>query len=254
MINARKKLILKVGPDKIGNYTSEIPDTIYEIKNTYFAVAYEPEDNVVTNNCVFVACRDTLVGAIKQNYLTKDMNYSATRLIMFKCLPDDILHRRVLMAKTLLNNIEKKNKWIRSKMYKINKITGHPNIKKVVAGAHGQAEYIVGSKCWIRNVYFFYAYVQILRAFIEHGDSLKGVTTLDKFAKAVGRGGKIRITHNYGIDRWQELFQKRLSVFKGVSTKDMYSIGSIDGIETLCVGRAKIEKVRVRAAEAIGVV
>jgi len=256
MINARKTLTLKIGPRRIGYFTSELPKPIYSSESTYFALAYESENNVVANNCVFTNCRDVLTDAIRRNYLRKKMDYSSTNLIMFTCLDKDKLHRRMLMAKTLLNNIEKKNRWKRSKMYRINKIIGDSNTKILVSDHNAQAEYVVGSGCWVKNVYFFYAYVQILRAFIENGDLLKGVTTIDKFAETVGREGKVNMSHNYGINLWQELFRKRLSIFRGISTETMYRKNNIslpDGIENLCLGTAAIKRVKTRVAKELGV-
>lgn len=249
MINTKNGLTLKMGPKKIRAHTNEIPHPTYKINSTYFAIAYELEDNVVTNNCIFTKCRDVLTNAIKENYLRKKMDYSATKVLLFKYDSDDILHRRALMAKKLLNSIEKKNKWVRSKVYRITKVVNHPDIE---LNSCAQFEYIVGSRCWIRNIYFFYAYIQILRAFIQKGDALKGVDTLDKFAATVGHHGEEQISHNVGIERWEKLFQKRLSIFKGVSVDSMYRVHDCDGIERLCSGNSSIPEVRKRFAKVIG--
>jgi len=246
MINARKKLILNLGNRHIGSYANEINTDIYNIDTTFFAFAYEEGDNTVTNNCVFVSCRDTLVAANKKGYLRNEMDYSSTNLIIYRRLKNEDLHERMLMAKTLLNTIEKANKWKRSKVYKIDEIKIHPTMTDIRTKG-GQAEYIVGSKCWIQNMYFLYAYVQILRAFSDLGNKLEGITTLKQFAKKVT--GDIPIKNNYGIGKWQAIFQKRLKLFKGVTPKKMYSLMANDGIQTLCSDCTAIDIVNKRFKE-----
>jgi len=255
-----KKVDLMIGPHIIGprDYNNEVT-ALYDAAETKFALAEENHDGDVKNVCAFLGCRDLLANCVSDLYGRPNKVPSATRLLFYKqrC-PKIPLIKRAERAAHLLRSIERDNKWKRTRVFTIYEVLENEDTEAQGCFTADTTVYIRGSKMWIKNVYFFYMYIHIIRAFIsDNAGHLAGVNTFDDFKKAVvikrdGDGTPVTglITHIRGIDYWPLVFQRRRELFNGQTIKKLYvHEHGTDGIYQLTSGASCIAKVRRRFNE-----
>jgi hypothetical protein len=240
-------------------YNSEV-SSMYRTIETKFAIAEEVSTGVVKNVSVFLGCRDLLTVCVKELYARSGKVPDATMLFFYKEKNSGhTLLNRVSRAVKLLNTIERENKWKRTKAYTIGKVLENNDSEAKGCFTPKTTVYIKGSKMWIKNIYFYYMYVHILRAFIaEKDDKFRHAKTLSDFIDIAvvernsdGRPTRGLIAHVNGIDHWPLVFQHRRKLFKGQTIKNLYrpEDDTIDGIHCLTTGSGRVEKVNQRFAK-----
>ena len=252
-----KEVDLMIGPHSIGpnDYHSEV-SAMYGTSETKFAIAEEVKANVVKNVSAFLGCRDLLVNCVRELYARSNTVPNATRLLFYKQHNTrHTLIEKVSAAAKMLNSIERENKWRRTRVFSIGEVLENDDDEAQGCFTDKTTVYVRGSKMWIKNVYFYYMYIHILRAFVNDSKGiLLGAKTLADFEKQVvtkrnsdGYAVDGLISHIRGIDYWPLVFQHRRDLFKGQTIKRLYvHENGTDGIHELTNSNAQVQKVKQR--------
>ena len=261
MIDETTPVTVNVNEKLVGSYHNEISE-LYGSNDVYFAWAIVRENNVAESVSAFVTCRDLFINQIRQKYLNTELNPNRTELIISSPTKDDEdknVYCRVIRSITLLNAIEKTNRWRRTKIYKVSAVNKIVDGQIIPAYKPEDFILIVGSKIWRDNVFFAYMYSHILRSFARDTQGhLDNVETWEDLIAGVADRGRsrnqaLKSSWNTYVDRmdlWPLVWKHRRRIFKGYKlttlykrTKDEYCF---DGIYKLTLGQSFIEVLNER--------
>jgi len=237
--------VFRINRESIGDYASEI-EYPYLTTNVYFALAKEI-DNKVTNISAFLGCRDLLIGSIRRKAYSEAPAANKTELLFYKqykSYEQGNIFDRLVDAVTLLNVIERRNRWKHTQVYAATAVEDR-NATGRQKGIYDKKfmAYVSGSRCWRNNIYFMYMYIHIIRAFANDFDrKLHGVTKWKDFIHTARW-----MSYTSGMDRWPLIWQNRRRLFKGVLQKEMYkNIWDTDGIFRLTEESCAINRINSR--------